>query len=590
MRRIKSFLQGRSRSGFTALAALGLIACSIPAAKAAEDFYRIAPKPVPVYPTPPPTVPVAGRVASGDPHQILIKRLKALVFVPSPAAVSKRMLDAHGVDLRVTPPNPRAFSDKMATYLGETVTRGGMSDLVKSVIFYYRDHNRPVVDVRVPAQDITNGVLQLVVLEGTVSQVTTTGNHWFSSREIRDGVYLQPGDHVDSAQLQANIDFLNQNPFRSTQVIYRPGEKLGDTDVTLQTRDRFPARVFAGYEDSGDIETGIDRYFAGFNYGDLFGMGQQINYQYTTTGSFNTLRAHSGSYVIPLPWQNTLSFFGSYVDTKAQLPSLLGLTGRSYQISGRYSVPLPTFSYSRFNFKESVQAGFDYKYNNNSLEFGNAIAANTLYEINQFVLGYSGAETDPWGRTTVDENLYISPGNWSSDNNDAAFNGAHALSTSDYVYNTIILERLTKLPWDWSLILRGTVQTSNSNLPPSEQLGFGGYDTVRGYDEREVNTDDGYIFTTELRTPSISLGDMVGFPAYKDQLQFLGFWDYGSASNHTPLPGEGDQIVLSGLGAGLRYTINTYLSLRYDYAFQLHRTGFDNEHGSRSDVGVVISY
>jgi hemolysin activation/secretion protein len=566
--------------------ALGLIS-----AQAAEDYYRIAPKIPPSTPPQPPNSPVEGKVASGDPHQVLIRNLNALVFVPTPNAVAKKGLVDHGIDFKdVKVPEPESFVSLVMPYLGQPVTRGGLNKLVQAIIVYYRDHDRPVVDVAVPAQDITNGVLQVVLLEGRVGKVTTAGNRWFSSSEIRDGIYLQPGDPIDSRQLQANLDFLNQNPFRTTDVVYRPGEKLGDTDVTLQSRDRFPARVFAGYEDSGDIETGIDRYFAGFNYGDLFGLSQQINYQYTTSGSFDTLRAHSGSYVIPLPWQHTLTFFGSYVDTKGNVPTLFGLTGRSYQISGRYNVPLPSFSMSRFNYKESIEAGFDYKYNKDSLEFGNAPAANTLYDIDQFVLTYNGVETDPWGSLSINENLYVSPGDWGGNNNNAQFNGAHTGATSDYVYNTLVLERLTRLPADWSLILRGTVQSSNANLAPSEQLGLGGYDTVRGYDEREVNTDDGFIFTTEVRTPTISFGELGGCAAFKDQLQFLGFWDYGDGSNHNPLPGETNEIPLSSLGVGLRYTINTYLSVRYDYAFQLLRTGFDNDHGSRSDIGVVLSY
>ena len=326
-----------NRSGLiarrTGLSALALCAVAICSAHGAEDFYRIAPKAPPTYPVPPANTAVQGKVASGNPNQILIMHLKALVFVPSPASVQKSGVAAHGVELRMTPPAPKSFTGKMAPYIGQTITRGSLSNLVKSVIVYYRDHDHPVVDVAVPPQDITNGVLQVVVLEARVGQVTTTGNRWFSNGEIRDGVFLQPGDQIDSSELQANLDFLNQNPFRSTQVVYRPGETLGQTDIALQTRDRFPGRVFAGYEDSGDIETGIDRYFVGFNYGDLFHLGQQINYQYTTTGNFDTLRAHSGSYVIPLPWQNTLTFFGSYVDTKAELPSLFGLKGRSYQIS-----------------------------------------------------------------------------------------------------------------------------------------------------------------------------------------------------------------------------------------------------------------
>lgn len=588
---IKEFLQVGNRSPLAKVLALLLLAASLVSASADEDFYRIAPKLPPTQRPPPPAkVPVRGKIAKGDPKELLVHHLNGLVFVDSPSAVVKSGVNAQGIDLKMKPPEPERFAMKMTPYLGGPMTKGKLNDLVQSVILYYRAHHHPVVDVAVPAQDITNGVLQVVVLEARVGKVEVAGNHWFRSGEIRDGIYLQPGEPIDSGQLQANLDFLNQNPFRSSEIIYRPGEKLGETDVTVQTRDRFPARVFTGYEDSGDIETGRDRYFVGFNYGDLFQLGQQINYQYTTSSSFNSLRAHSGSYVIPLPWQHTLTFFGSYVDTKGVLPSLFGLQGRSYQLSGRYNVPLPTFSYSRVVYKQSVGAGFDYKYNKNSLEFGNALAAGTLYDIDQFVLTYSGGESDPWGRTTVDENLYISPGNWGGNNNDAAFAATHGLATSDYVYNTLNLERVTKLPWAWSVVLRGTVQSSSSNLAPSEQLGLGGYDTVRGYDEREVNTDDGFIFSTELRAPPISLGDLAGIAPLHDQLQFLGFWDYGDGSNHTPLAGETNEIPLSSVGVGLRYTINTYLSVRFDYAFQLLRTGFDNDHGSRSDIGIVLSY
>jgi hemolysin activation/secretion protein len=566
-------------------------------AHAAEDFERIAPKQPTSFPAPRPSVPVQGKVAKGSPDQVLVAHLNALVFVPTPNAVVTTGLVDHGIDLKkVTVPAPEHFASVVMPYLGKPVTHAKLNDLVQAIIVYYREHARPVVDVAVPAQDITNGVLQVVLLEARVGKVTVEGNRWFSSSQIRDGVSLREGGPIDSEKLETDLDFLNQNPFRSTDVIYRPGEKLGETDVTLKTQDRFPARVFAGYEDSGDVETGIDRYFVGFNYGDLFRLGQQVNYQYTTTSNFQNLRAQSGSYVIPLPWEHTLTFFGSYVDTKGNVPGFAGLTGRTYQISGRYSVPLPTLTVARVSMKESASAGFDYKYVKDSLEFGNlatdfgTASSNTLYDIDQFVLSYDAVETDPWGRTSVDESLFISPGNWGGNNNDAQFFAAHTFATSGYVYNTLNLERLTKLPGDWSLVLRGVVQSSNSNLVASEQLGLGGYDTVRGYDEREVNTDDGFVFSTEIRTPTISLGDTLGYAPLKDQLQFLGFWDYGDGSNHTSLPGETNEIPLSSLGVGLRYAINTYLSVRYDYAFQLLRTGFDNDHGSRSDLGVVISY
>jgi hemolysin activation/secretion protein len=558
----------------------------------AQDFQREGPKMVPSV-NQPGAAPNGASPAATQDNQILLKNLKALVFVPSPGSVATAGTKASGVELRdVKVPAPKKFKAHVATYLGQPLTRGKLNALIADVISFYRDHDHPIIDVIVPQQEITNGVVQLVLLEGRVGSVSVAGNRWFTTKELGGYVRLQNGDTVSSRQLQSDIDWMNQNPFHSTDVVYHPGKSMGETDIVLQTNDRFPIRFYGGYEDSGNAITGFDRYELGFNWGDAFhlGLGQQLNYQYTTSGDGTSLRAHAGSYVIPLPWRHTLTFFGSYADSKGEIPPLLDIKGRSYQISGRYGIPLPTLTLSVLSLKQSFSAGFDYKYNNNSLEFGGTGAGQTLVDIDQFVFAYDGTESDSYGSTTLNESLYYSPGNWGGNNNDANFDTSHPGATSGYTYDTISLQRVTKLPENFSLLLRATMQFSDSNLTPSEQLGFGGYDTVRGYDEREVNTDEGYFFTSELRSPPISLGDLFNCHQVQDQLQFLVFWDYGVANNHDLLPGESSEIALSSVGGGLRYTINSYVSVRFDYGFQLTHTGFDNDQGSRSDLGVVVSY
>jgi hemolysin activation/secretion protein len=568
-----------------ALAALGLPGRG-------QDFSHEGPKAVP--PLAVPATPAGAPEAKPlDDQQVLIKNLHGIVFVPSPKAVSTSSVDAHGIVVHdVTVPDPSGFDACVQPYLNHDLTRGKLNALITDIISFYRANDHPIVDVIVPEQDITNGVIQLVLLEARVGAVTVAGNRWFSSKELRSYVRLQPGDTVSARKLQSDIDWMNQNPFHTTDVVYSPGSQLGETNLTLQTQDRFPVRFYAGYEDSGNAPTGFDRYEAGFNWGDAFdlGLGQQMNYQYTTSGDGHSLRAQAGSYVIPLPWRHTLTFFGSYTDTQGEIPPLLDIIGRSYQISGRYGIPLPTVQVSKVTLKESISAGYDYKYNDNSLEFGGAGAGSTLVDVDQFVGEYNGSETDPYGQTTLDNAVYWSPGSWGGNNNNEAFNASHPGAASDYVYTNVTAQRVTKLPWDFSLLLRGVLQFSNKNLTPSEQLGFGGYDTIRGYDEREVNTDEGYIFTTEVRTPPISFGSLFGLNQFQDQLQFLAFWDTGSAHNHMLLPGEENEIDLSSIGGGVRYSINTYVSVRFDYGLQLVHTGFDEDHGSRSDLGIMISY
>ena len=178
----------------------------------------------------------------------------------------------------------------------------------------------------------------------------------------------------------------------------------------------------------------------------------------------------------------------------------------------------------------------------------------------------------------------------SSRNTDRLFLASRARSSAEYAYDRLTLERLIRLPWDVTWITRATMQWTDSNLLGSEQMGFGGYSSVRGYDEREANGDEGYLVTTELRSPPISLGQLCGWEKAIDQFQFLGFWDYGVAQNLSLLPNEDPSVLLASAGPGIRYAINPYLSLRFDYGFQLYDTRANSRYNSRAHIGVVISY
>ena len=53
-----------------------------------------------------------------------------------------------------------------------------------------------------------------------------------------------------------------------------------------------------------------------------------------------------------------------------------------------------------------------------------------------------------------------------------------------YVYSQITPDRVTRLPHEFTLNSNFTVQVSNGALLGTEQLGVGGFNSVRGYGER----------------------------------------------------------------------------------------------------------
>src|SRR6267142_858329 len=71
----------------------------------------------------------------------------------------------------------------------------------------------------------------------------------------------------------------------------------------------------------------------------------------------------------------------------------------------------------------------------------------------------------------------------------------------------------TSLPRAFTWYTRAGGKYSDSKLVATEVFSLGGYDTVRGYDERVVSGDHGWLLVNELRTPRLALGNLTGRPA-----------------------------------------------------------------------------
>ena len=555
-----------------------------------QSFQPIAPK-LPPKPAP-------GRVVNeeegktlgghGD-SEVLVDKLKGVFLLSDPKQVKKsgvkseRIVEPGDIALART----RGFDATVQSYIDQPVSMKSLAELTRSIVAYFRDHDRPVVNVFVPEQNITSGYIQIVVVISKVEKVDATGAKWFNNDYLRAQVDLRAGEPISGRQLASDLSWINRNPFLQSDVLMAPGDAPGTTDLLLRTQDRLPLRVYAGYEDSGNEFTGDQRILTGFNYGNLFGVGQQLSYQFTTGTNVNKFTAHSGTYVIPLPWKHQLTFFGSYANSFANLGPDLSTGGVNWQVSGRYEIPLPGTD----KFTESVTGGFDYKRSNNDLIFNVATISNVFTDVDQFVLSYNATYQDDFGGSSLSATGFYSPGGLTNNNDNTDYQATRAGSRSNYEYGQFTFNRVTRLPYEFTLTTRAEYQISGANLLPSEQLGLGGYATVRGYEEREVNGDDGFLLSTELATPPVSIGEALGIKAVKDQLQFLGFIDYGGTSLHHVTEADvNPNTNLLGIGPGFRYVINPYVSIRFDYGFQMIDTGFDGRHNSRAHLGVLVSY
>ncbi len=138
------------------------------------------------------------------------------------------------------------------------------------------------------------------------------------------------------------------------------------------------------------------------------------------------------------------------------------------------------------------------------------------------------------------------------------------------------VQRLGKQPHSPVLINRINAQLSPDSLLSLERFSLGGVETVRGYRQNQLVTDNGVTGSIELRIP------VTGNPA---TLQLTPFFEIGSGWNNKA--GNPDPKLLASLGLGLQWRISPSLDLKIDYGIPL--ISVTDEANTLQDKGFTFS-
>jgi len=520
--------------------------------------------------------------------RVVIRELKGILLAGPDEHIPKLTeLRSSGISYkRLLVPNKKKLSRVMGQYLCEPVSMETLDAMKQSIVHYYQASGYPIVTAIIPEQDISKGLLAIVVIVGKLGEVHAEGAKYFSNEKIASMIRTKPGAYIRSKRMAEDLDWINDNPFRTTKLIYEPGDEIGKTNVSLETKDRFPVKVYGGYQNTGNIIAGRSRFYTGIDWGNAWGIGHRINYQWTTADRINKWHAHCGNYIIPLPWRNILEFFGAYVKAKPPEGDETDLNGNSWQVHSNYVIPFRTFE----KMKNNVTLGYEFKRTNNFLSFATDQIFDNSIDVSQFVVGYGFDINYRQGMTSFEVSLYLSPGGMTAFNKDSNFSQERDGATSNYIYGKLRFDQMLMLPKDFSWVLNTLFQQSTGKLLPSEEISLGGYATVRGYDENEVIGDNGILVKNEFRSPPLT---MVKSKKIPHQIQFLAFVDLGLTYDADQSILDKKTEVLASIGPGARYSFGEYVSIRFDYGWQLdsimRKVDESNRH-SMAHFGVYCSF
>lgn len=461
-------------------------------------------------------------------------------------------------------------------FLGKEISKETLFELRDATIHYFEQQGIFGIKVSFPKQSIQSGTVELDLTLPTLSHFIVLGNSWNNDEFYEKKLSLKERTPLNTQTLCNEVAWMNRNPFRYGEIVLSSGLYEQTLDVEVLIKDRIPFRPFFGADNTGTDLTNQTRLYVGFNFGNLFGGSDFLTYQYTSAPEANTFYTHTLNYLCFLPWKHELNLYGGYSVAEPDLADFYQ-KGITVQASVRYQIPFqPLFTQKQ----QTLSFGFDYKNMNSNVFFIDSPAEPvTSHQVNlsQFYIGYAWKDF-----LSLKAEIYYSPFRLLPHESKHRYNDLRPHSRAEYAYAKLALAKVHSLYKDFSFAwtLRG--QASTGPLLPSEQFGLGGYDTVRGYEERDFIADQALCINLETRTPGFSFFK-------KDELLFLAFTDFGTGYNYQSEQQDQKSQTLWSAGLGLRYQIGSWVDIRADYGFQLHHI-LDQHAFGRFHLGASLSY
>ena len=517
---------------------------------------------------------------SGDETQVL-PSLKGVVIVNSPGQVAEGGTSAAGVEVRGDVA-PAEVVSAASAYVGAPVTLASLDRMTRDMVLAFRDAGLPVVNVVIPPQDVSNGVVQIIAVVGRVGNVEVAGNA-ANPGYYSEGFPLGQGDVVEEAAVLDHLRWKSRRFHRRVDAVYSPGDSFSATDLTFQVTEDKPWVVFFGVDNTGSGGVGDYRLFGGFSIGDLWGLDHELSYQYTTSEEgHDALSAHALTYTMPIWHRADLQLAGAWVESGADTGP--GFTsGESVQLSATVIQQLNRLR----DWSRDARYGFEYKKSDNDFEFGGVNAFGNETQSGQFFAQITGQRGDSKSATLAHAGLWWSPGGLFDDNTDEAFEASRSGAGVHYVYLRAGVDHTAFLPGDVRFNADVDFQMASDRLLPSEMMYLGGLNSVRGFDENAVRGDNGIVARFELQGPAMHLATN----GVQDALRAYAFFDFGAVSiNGTKSVGE-QNAHLAGAGVGLIYQYDTNLSAELAYGWKLHTPDLvDDDHDGQFHFRVITSF
>ena len=488
--------------------------------------------------------------------------LMTIALFCTPLAQAEPTLDvSHYVIEGVSPLSDTETAAILAPYTGEKLTLAQIEQAANALEKAFRDRGLVFYRVFVPAQKPRTGEVILQITSFSIGNIKITGNEHFSEENIRRSLpSLQEGETPDVHTLGKDLTIANTNPAKQVVVNFREGQQANTIDSEIRVKDINPLSLFVGYSANrsfAPLREGEDIYRMTFTaqHSNLFNRDHVGTLSYSTDpGDVSKVTLLGAYYQAPL-YGTGINISGYFIHTDVSTGNIQQ-GGGFFDVSGSgdfFGVRVASALAPIGNIHQTVGVALDYRHFENSTTF-NGVQIQPNVGSLPLSVTYTLREEKPWGGYAGSVEYAVNLGAGAANNNDA-----HTANGGDYHWSAWRYSAdasLVKADWLFTAKLRG--QWTSDRLIPGEQFGLGGANSVRGFSDREVTGDYGFLVNLDAVGPQMLL------PNLKPVVFVDGGQAHSKISDHT----EG----LLSIGAGLRWSFQ-HLETSLDVAHALDKNG-----------------